>query len=210
MEEFDISGGNVKGEVSTGGEVEAFDQEWEVDLTFAAPLPDNLRAKVGKAPAKPADKPKTAKTEPRDAPDEDEPKPSKPAAPQLASRKLALPKSAKNVEYKQLVEHIQFKSDSPVAKAAEEFSASLKSQGWTDGAGGLIGPKNAILKRERGDASLTIMINPAGTGSLVKVFTEGLDWSDGKAAAKDDGDIEKTAKELIKKALKDLDDDDDE
>jgi len=210
MEEFDITGGNVKGEVSTGGEVDAFDQEWEVDLKFSAPLPETMRAKVGKAATKSADKPKSATSEP----DDDEPKPTKPAAPQLASRKLALPKSAKNIEYKQLVEHIQFKTDLPVAKAAEEFSASLKSQGWTDGNGGLIGQKNAILKRERDDASLTIMINPTGTGSLVKVFTEGLDWSDGNAAAgkekdeDDDDDIEKAAKELIKKALKDFDDDD--
>ena len=76
--------------------------------------------------------------------------------------------------------------------------------------------RNAILKREMGDAALTIMIQPAAEGSVVKVFTEGLDWSDGddaKPAAKkkpgveddDEGDdIEQDVQNLLKDALKKL------
>lgn len=43
MTEFDLSTGNAKGKVSTGGAIDAFDEKWEAELTFAAPLPDKLR-----------------------------------------------------------------------------------------------------------------------------------------------------------------------
>jgi hypothetical protein len=64
-----------------------------------------------------------------------------------------------------------------------DFSKKLKAQGWKDGPGSLAGKTNAILKRTRDGAALTIMIQPAGTGCTVKVFTEGLDWSEVPASA---------------------------
>jgi hypothetical protein len=119
------------------------------------------------------------------------------------------------VQYKQLVEHIQFSSAQPVEAVANEFSTKLKAQGWKDGAGSLMGKKNAILKREQGSAKLTIMVQPAAAGSVVKVFTEGLDWSGGDDGAKppakgkptaddDNIDIEKEATKLLNDALKNL------
>jgi hypothetical protein len=56
------------------------------------------------------------------------------------------------------------------------------------------------------------MVQPAPTGSVVKIFTEGLDWSggdDGKPAAKsapppEVDDLEKQAEKLLKDALKNL------
>lgn len=36
-----------------------------------------------------------------------------------------------------------------------------------------MGKRNAILHREQGGAKLTIMIQPSGAGSVVKIFTEG-------------------------------------
>ena len=201
MVEFEIVGGNVKGHVSTGGTLDTFGQKWEVDLNFAAPLPEKLRnapAAVEKPVAK-----ESSKMEPK-----------APAGPLIAARKLALPKDATDVQYKQLVKHIQFSSAQSVATVAGEFSAKLKQQGWKESGRDLMGKTNAILKREQGDAKLTIMIQPAAAGSVVKVFTEGLDWSggdEGKPAAKskpaddDDGDdIEKEAEKLLKDALKKL------
>ena len=204
MVEFEIAGGNVTGEVSTGKVLDAFGEKWDVDLKFAAPLPEKLR----NAPAAP---PKPVATEPRE-PAKNSPKAA--AGPLIAARKLALPKDATDVEFKEIVDQIQFSSALTVEAVAKEFSANLKQQGWKDGAGSLIGKKNAILKREQGEAKLTIMVQPAAAGSVVKVFTEGLDWSGGdgakpaaakKAADDDDGDdIEAQAQKLIKDALKNL------
>ncbi|MEO7318205.1 MAG: hypothetical protein ABIZ56_04370 [Chthoniobacteraceae bacterium] len=205
MVEFEIGGGNVTGQVSTGKMLDTFGEKWEVDLKFAAPLPEKLR----NAPAV-VEKP--AASAPRES-SRKEPKAA--TGPVIAARKLALPKDATDVQYKQLVQHIQFSSGQGVAAVAGEFSSKLKQQGWKESGRDLMGKPNAILKREQGDAKLTIMIQPAAAGSVVKVFTEGLDWSDGdegKPAAKskpsdaddDKDDIEKQADKLLKDALKQL------
>ncbi|MDZ4403680.1 hypothetical protein [Prosthecobacter sp.] len=204
MEEFKIAGGNVTGRVSTGGELDTFGEKWEVDLTFAAPLPEKLRNA-------PAAAPKPTASEP----DEPMKKEAKPAAgPLIAARKLPLPKDATDVEYKEIVKQIQFSCARPVEAVAKEFSASLKQQGWKDGAGSLMGKTNAILKRKQGEAELTIMIQPAAAGSVVKIFTEGLDWSSGGDAPpatpkKTTGDapgddIEAQVQKALKDALKGL------
>ena len=220
MAEFKVAGGNVTGHVITGKELDAFGEKWEVDLTFAAPLPAKLRAGSATAPKAPATAPdapatpeKPVGSEPR-KPREKAMKEPKPAAdgPLIAARKLALPKDATDVEFKALVKHIQFSSALPVEAVTKEFSANLKQQGWKDGAGNLMGKKNAILKREQGGAKLTIMIQPAAAGSMVRIFTEGLDWSGGDDAAPPaskkptDGaagdDIEAQARKAIQDALK--------
>ncbi len=198
MEDFKVTDTTVSGRVTTGGELDAFGQKWNVDLVFSAPLPKGAFA--GEEP-----KPMT-KAEPKE-------EPAKPAGPKLAVSKLPLPASALDVEYKAVVGHINFRSDAPVSEVAGEFSAKLKEQGWKDGAGSLQGKANAILKRERDGASLTIMVQPAGTGCNVKVFTEGLDWSDapkvGTAAAPaaaptDAAGIEAEVQKKLQEALKGL------
>jgi len=206
MVEFEVVGGNVQGQVSTAKGLDTFGEKWDVDLKFAAPLPEKLRNA-------PAPKPKPAPGEPR-ATVKKEPK--APAGPMIAARKLALPKDATDVEYKQLVKHIQFSSAQGVAAVAKDFSAQLKQQGWKESGRDLIGKPNAILKRELGDAQLTIMISPGAAGSVVKIFTEGLDWSGGddappaaktKPVTEDDNDgddIEQQAEKLLKDALKKL------
>ncbi len=206
MVEFKIAGGNVTGHVSTGGELDAFGEKWEVDLTFAAPLPEKLR----NAPAAP---PKPVAGDP-DPPEKKEPKAT--AGPAISARKLPIPKDATDVEFKELVKQIQFSSTQPVAAVAKEFSASLKQQGWKDGAGSLEGKTNSVLKREQGNAKLTIMIQPAAAGSVVKIFTEGLDWSGGDDAApsppgkaaedaeSDVDDIEAEVQKQLDEALKNL------
>ena len=119
-----------------------------------------------------------------------------------------------NVEYKAIVNQIQFSSARPVEAVTKELSANLKQQGWKDGAGSLMGKQNAILQREQGDAKLTIMIQPAAAGSVVKIFTEGLEWDGGDDATpsgsnktNDDpsvDDVEAEARKLLNDALKNL------
>jgi hypothetical protein len=217
MVEFKIAGGNVTGHVSTGKELDAFGEKWEVDLTFAAPLPAKLRNAAATPPNAPGTPPKPVTNEPGEPAKKKKEakvkaKADAEAGPLISARKLALPKDATDVEFKQLVKHIQFSSALPVEAVAKEFSANLKQQGWKDGAGSLMGKKNAILKREQGGAKLTIMIQPAAAGSVVKIFTEGLDWSGGDdatpATAKKpaDGtsadDFEAQARKAIQDALK--------
>lgn len=204
MAEFEIAGGNVRGQVSTGKELDTFGEKWEVDLTFAAPLPEKLR----NAPAQ-AEKPAAAEVAKQE--------PKAPAGPRPVARKLPMPGDATDVQFKQLVEQIQFSSARPVPAVAGEFSSKLKQQGWKDSGRDLMGKTNAILKREQGDAKLTIMVQPASGGSVVKIFTQGLDWTGGDGAkpaaakkpADDDDDdegeaIEQQAEKLLKDALKNL------
>lgn len=214
MVEFKIAGGSVSGHVSTGKELDTFGEKWEVDLTFTAPLPAKLRnagtpgaatKPVANEPGQPAAPAASAK------------KVTKPATgPLIPARKLPLPKDATNVEYK--VQQIHFSSARPVEAVTKEFSANLKQQGWKDGAGSLMGKQNAILQREQGDAKLTIMIQPAGAGSVVKIFTEGLQWDESgsgdvtppASTRKPNGnepsadEIEAEAKKLLNDALKNL------
>lgn len=197
MEDFTVTDTTVSGRVTTGGELDAFDQKWNVDLTFSAPLPEGAFAEAEEKPM----------TKSEEKGEED--KKAVPAGPKLAVAKLPLPASALDVEYKAVVGHISFRSDAPVSEVAGEFSASLKEQGWKEGPGNLMGKTNAILKRELDGAELTIMVQPAGSGCNVKVFTEGLDWNDvpKSSAAKpaNTGSVEEAgaeAERLLKEALK--------
>lgn len=192
-EDFKVTDTTVSGRITTGGELDAFGQKWNVDLTFSAPLPEGAFAE------------EEAKPMTKEEPKEEAPKP---AGPKLSIGKLPLPTTALDVEYKAVVGHINFRSDASVSDVSGEFSTKLKEQGWKDGAGSLMGKTNAILKRELDGASLTIMVQPAGSGCNVKVFTEGLDWSDAPkpgAANPAAGGAEEAAAEaekLLKEALK--------
>jgi hypothetical protein len=165
MAEFEIVGGNVKGLVRTGEELDTFGEKWEVDLKFAAPLPEKRRTA---APPKPVVK---------DTPPAPAPSPAKAAESSgISARALPLPKDATDVQFKALVKQIHLASAQPVTAVADEFSARLKAQGWKEGKGGVRGPKNTILSREKGEAKLTIMIRQVDAGSEIKIFADGLEW----------------------------------
>ena len=170
MKDFKVTDTQVSGTLTTGGELEAFGQKWDVDLTFSAPLPKGAFADEP-APTEPkkTGKAKDEPTEPDDEPADAEPK--------LPVEKLPLPAAAKDVEFNQTVEQIAFSSDASVSAVAKDFSAKLKQDGWKEAPGSLMGKTNAILKRKRDGAELTIMVQPAGKGCTVKIFTEGMDWS---------------------------------
>jgi hypothetical protein len=223
--DFKMTGGQVSGRVSTGKELDTFGEKWEVDLTFAAPLPAKLRTGTSAAPG-PASSPagtgaKGAGTADRSTAVEKPKTETKaaPTGPLISARKLPLPKDAVNVEFQDTVKQIQFTSARPVAAAAAEFSANLKQGGWKESGGSVSSKQSAILRREQGDAKLTIMVQPAGTGSTVKIFNEGWDWSGGGVGgetrplsppAKKPGpapsaeDIEAQAQRILNDALKNL------
>jgi hypothetical protein len=75
-----------------------------------------------------------------------------------------------------MVEHVLFKSKSKVKSVCAELAANLKAQGWTNDGMDLVQPQSSILKRKRGDATLTIFVKPENGGSEVKMFTDGLSW----------------------------------
>lgn len=215
MEEFKVTDTHVSGRVSTGGELDTFEQKWEVDLTFSSPLPKGAFA--GEAASDPAPesepKPNTKKAGKKQ---KDEEEPVAAAGPKMPVGQLALPAGVHDLTFNQVVEQIAFSADASVSAVANDFSGKLKEQGWKEGSGSLMGKNNAILKRKRDGAELTIMVQPAGNGCAVKVFTEGLDWSNPPAGGSDAGavkpakktgdadanDAEAEAKRLLDNALK--------
>ncbi len=170
---FEFADGKVQGELTTDGPAEVFGETWEVNLKFVAPLgeiPKEFQVADAEKPEKEAaDKP-TAELSEKAAPE--------PAQDQLNAKDLALTKDAADVEYKELVEHILFKSKASVKSVCAELATNLKAQGWTKDGSDLVTPASSILKRKRGDAALTIFVKPADGGSQVQIFTEGLSWDE--------------------------------
>lgn len=175
---FQIEGGQVQGKLSSHGEQKTFGQTWEVDLTFAAPWAETPKTEPAKtANVKPTvDPTKTKPTVPSPKPSVPNPKPETPAADSLNVKDLAIPATATDLEYKAIVKHVQFNNPADVKATCADFTAKLAAQGWTKDGADLVTPKSAILKRKRGEAKLTIFVKPQGTGSEVKMFTEGLEW----------------------------------
>ena len=183
--DFAYADGKVEGELSTNGQVETFGETWEVKIKFVAPLgeiPKELQVAESKKPETPA-KPATGDSD-SDSDERDglttalsggKP-PTQSAATGLKAKDLALTKDASDVEYKALVEQLVFKSKSEVKKVCAELSTNLKAQGWANDGADMVNPQSSILKRKRGEASLTIFVKRADGGSEVKMMTEGLSW----------------------------------
>lgn len=195
IKDFKVTDTGISGHLTTGGDDDAFGQTWNVDLSFSAPLPQGALAAAAEAESKTPNADKSAT-------------PSAPAGPKPAVAKLPLPDAALEVEYKQVVGHITFRSDEAVSTVAKDFAAKLKAQGWAEAPGSLTTKMNAILKRKLDAAELTIMVQPAAKGCTVKVFTQGLDWTDTPAGtakpapAADAKSIEAEANRRLEEALK--------
>lgn len=171
--EFEMGEGYVQGIITTDGETDTFDQKWDVELTFEAPLaaqPESARVAQSDEPAE-DDSPMT------DEPDDESAEKSNVGA-SLKARELPFPEGAGGFQFKELVEQIVFKCPGKVQAVAKDFTRRLKAAGWEGGDGDLITPQSAILNFEQGDASLTVMIKPSGGGSQVTMFTEELDWEE--------------------------------
>ena len=175
---FKFEDGKVDGELTTDGQLDTFGETWEVNLKLVAPLgeiPKEFQVADSKKPDEDAtDDPEitklTTKLSEKAAPE--------PAKDELNVKDLALTKDASDVEYKELVEHVLFKSKANVKSVCTELTANLKAQGWIKDGSDLITPASSILKRKRGNAELTIFVKPDSGGSQVQIFTDGLSWDE--------------------------------
>lgn len=178
--EFTYANGKVEGELTTNGQVDTFGETWEVNLKFVAPLgeiPKEFQVAKAKEIEKKT-KPAVSSSDDDDsmATELEEPGADQPKTPGLKIKELALTKDATDVEYKKEVEHVLFKSKADVKKVCAELAANLKAQGWTSDGPDLVNSQSSILKRKRGNATLTIFVKPATGGSDVQIFTEGFSW----------------------------------
>src|SRR4030095_4231575 len=180
--DFTFEGGKVEGELTTNGQVDPCGETWEVKVKFLAPLgeiPKEFQVAESKKEEEPTraesgKKPATTDSDSDDDDDDNDDAAAQPKAGGLNVKDLALTKDATDVEYKSLVEHVAFKSKSDVKKVCAELAANLKAQGWTTDGRDMVQPKSSILKRKRGEASLTIFVKPESGGSEGKSCTGGL------------------------------------
>src|SRR6266481_2351501 len=171
---FEFADGQVQGELATDGPVDVFGETWEVKIKFVAPLGEIPKEyQIAESTETKQASPKSEESKPVEA---DNRTATKPAAPGLNAKDLALTKDATDVEYKSLVEQMSFKSKLSVKSACADLSANLKAQGWAKDGDDLITPNSSILNRKRGSAKLTIFVKPEAGGSEVKMMTEGLSW----------------------------------
>jgi hypothetical protein len=179
LNDFTYEDGKVEGELTTDGQVDTFGETWEVKIKFVAPLgeiPKQLQPAELKKPEK-EEKQASARSGNKPTTDESDDEPAgQSTVAGLNVKDLALTKDASDVEYKALVEHVEFKSKSNVKSVCAELAANLKAQGWTNDGRDMVQPQSSILKRKRGEAELTIFVKPENGGSEVKIFTDGLSW----------------------------------
>jgi hypothetical protein len=179
LNDFTFEDGKVEGELTTDGQLDTFGETWEVKIKFIAPLgeiPKEFQPAESKNHEKEEKRASTRSSDNQTADESDNEPPGKPAVTELNVKDLALTKDATDVEYKELVEHVLFKSKSNVKSVCAELAANLKAQGWTNDGRDMVQPQSSILKRKRGEATLTIFVKPANGGSQVQMFTEGLSW----------------------------------
>jgi hypothetical protein len=119
--DFEYADGQVKGELTTDGQADVFGETWEVNVKFVAPLGE-IPKEFKPAPSKDSEENATdnpAAAEPTaEFSEKAAPKPSKD---QLNVKNLALTKDAADVEYKQLVEQLSFKSKTNVKAYAANW-----------------------------------------------------------------------------------------
>jgi len=93
------------------------------------------------------------------------------------ARSLPLPQGATNVEYEKLTGQIRCKCPSDVVTTANFLAQQFNAQGWTAGRD-LIRAKSAIMKRTKGDATLSIFVRPAEGATSVQIISKGLSWAE--------------------------------
>ena len=172
---FTFENGKMEGELTTDGKVDTFGETWEVKIKFVAPLGE-IPKEFQTAEAKKPEEISTSSSDKATTDESDDERSGHPAVAGLNVKDLALTKDATDVEYKSLVEQLAFKSKSNVKSVCAELAANLKAQGWTKDGMDMVQPQSSILKRKRGEATLTIFVKPENGGSEVKIFTEGLSW----------------------------------
>jgi hypothetical protein len=175
---FQFADGQVQGELTTDGQLDTFGETWEVNVKFVAPLGEIPKEFQPAAPKEPEQETTDKQATTEATTELTEKAAPKPAKDQLNVKDLALTKDASDLDYKALVEQLNFKSKANVKSVCAELATNLKAQGWSKQGSDLVTPASAILKRKRGDAELTIFVHPENGGSKVQFMTEGLAWDE--------------------------------
>ena len=79
--------------------------------------------------------------------------------------------------YEKLTGQIRCNCTSDVVTTANYLAQQFKTQGWTSGKD-LIREKSAIMKRTKGDATLSIFVRPAESATSVQIISKGLSWGE--------------------------------
>jgi len=157
---------------ATGNVTLTVDKESDRPSGFAVQF-NTPMLKAAVAQRKPEPTPgKTAK-----APTEKE-KPAAPALKPINVFQLPMPSDAANIERKELVEHIHYSSASSVKAVVGLLQKKLAEQGWKTDGTDFNAPASSILRRKRGEATLTIFVKPATKGCTVQIMADGLNWDE--------------------------------
>jgi len=89
---------------------------------------------------------------------------------------LPFPLVKGTVEFKKQSNRIEYESTADVDAVADAISDALARAGWQT-TGRDLGKQTRIMKRSRGEATLSYMIHPQSKGSRISIGTRGLDWS---------------------------------
>lgn len=89
---------------------------------------------------------------------------------------LPFPLVKGTVEFKKQSNRIEYESTADVDAVADAISDALAKAGWQT-TGRDLGKQTRIMKRSRGEATLSYMIHPQSKGSRISIGTRGLDWS---------------------------------
>src|SRR5205085_663668 len=141
------------------------------------PIPQAYFSKVEAEKAALQEKRATAETDRKAKKEQDA---AKAAAAELngpKARSLPLPQGATDVEYEKLTGQIRCKCSSDVVTTANFLAQQFKTQGWAAGKD-LIRAKSAIMKRTKGDATLSIFVRPAEGATSVQIISKGLSWGE--------------------------------
>lgn len=169
---FNVFDDRLDGAIATKGEQETFGQTWNVDIKFAAAYARPSKPQpTTEAPAS------TMSTKTQTTTATTKPVAEVPAAAKVNVHDLPFPKLVGDVEFKTVVEHLNFQSSLPPQTLVAELSRDLAAQGWQTKGRDLVNPNSSIMHRLRGEAELTIFVKPAPGGSKAQLMTEGLDWS---------------------------------
>ncbi len=158
---------------------DGFDVQFDLALI---PLPQAYFAKVEAEKRAQAEKQAKAEKE-RIAKEKEDA--AKKAAAELngpKARSLPLPKGATDVVYEKLTGQIRCKCSTDVVTTASDLVQQFKAQGWTAGKD-LIREKSAIMKRTKGDATLSIFVRSSEGGTSVQFISKGLSWGEASTGA---------------------------
>ena len=176
-----VKNGRVKGKCTyTPDEKKnGFDVQFNLALI---PIPQAYLDKIAAEKAMQQEKRAKAETQRKAKEEQDA---AKAAAAELngpKARSLPLPQGATNVEYQKLTGQIRCQCPSDVVTTANYLAQQFSAQGWAAGRD-LIRPKSAIMKRTKGDATLSIVVRPGDGTTNVQIISKGLSWAETAPAA---------------------------